>query len=108
MSTVELTTNRYKGSASPQIVAVHDNNRKYIAIIAQEGEVTISVGKADHSKSFFKIASGNMFETDVNNISEFIYSGEDTYLTVLQDVDSKIVSSYDGYVLTYDDIVLTF
>jgi len=108
MAVAELITNRYKGSTTPQIVAVHDNNRKYIAIIAQEGEVTISIGKVDHSKSFFKIASGNMFETLINNISQFKYSGENTYLSVIQDVDSKIVSSYDGYVLTYDDVVLTF
>lgn len=108
MAVAELITNRYKGDATSQTVAVHDNNRQYIAIIAQDGEATISIGTSDHSKSFFKLASGNMFETEVNNISQFKYSGEGTYLTVLQDADSKIVSSYDGYVLTYDNIVLTF
>lgn len=108
MPNVNVTTQRVTGSASAQTVAVHDDNRKYLAVIAQTGAVTLSVGDVDHSVDYFTVAAGNMFEMAVNSVSKMQYSGNGTALTILQDKGSKIVLTSDGAVLTYDSEPMTY
>lgn len=108
MANIEITSLKFKGTALPQTVAVHANRRRYMAFIAQDGMVHLSFGNSDHDKTSFSIAAGNMMETDVNNIAQVKYNGEDSYLIVLQDLDSKLVIFYDNLALTYNSETLFF
>lgn len=108
MPNVQVTSQRITGSSDAQTVAVQDDNRKYLAVIAQDSAVTLSLGDVDHSVDYFTLASGNMFETAVNNLSKMQYSGSSSYLTVIQDKGSKTVLTSDGAVLTYDGEVMTY
>lgn len=108
MPNVQVTSQRITGSATAQTVAVQDDNRKYIALVAQDAAVTLSLGDVDHSVDYFTVAAGNMFETAVNNLSKIQYSGNGSYLTVIQDKGSKVVLTSDGSVLTSDGEPMTY
>lgn len=100
---VMTTTVVVNGAASEaaQVVAVADKRRRYIGLYARLGGCKVSYGEGTHANDYVVIAQGNYMELLVNPHDKVSYSTTGTVLTIIQDRDSSVATTYDNLVLTY-------
>lgn len=104
MASVMTTTQRFNGAAAEavQVVAVADHRRKYIGLYASTGSCKVSIGEVVHANTYITLAQGNLMELAVNYLDKVQFSTTGAVLTVIQDINSAVVATYDFLTLTYD------
>lgn len=105
---IKTNTTRIDGDASEVVAAVEDGHRQYLGLYAQFGSCIISVGNGVHATEAITIAQGNIFEPSIAFGDIIYYSGANTQLLVINDIDRLTILTYTNLPLTYDGTPLAY